>query len=81
MKHEYIFFSIIMKDSKEEVEEVPTEVADLLGEFPNIVSNNVLDGLPLVRKINHQMDLIPGASFLNKATESDELNRQVHMLL
>ena len=37
-------FSIISKDSKEEVEEVPVEVADMLGEFSNIVSNKVPDG-------------------------------------
>ena len=33
MKHEHMCFSIIPKDSKEEVEEVPTEVADLLEDF------------------------------------------------
>ena len=40
-----------------------------------------------VRSISHCMDLIPGASFPNKApyrltpTENEELNRQVHELL
>lgn len=34
MKHEHMCFSIIHKDGKEEVEEVPTEVTDMLGEFP-----------------------------------------------
>ena len=33
MKHEHMCFSIIPKDSKEEVEEVPIEVANLLGSF------------------------------------------------
>ena len=66
---------------------MPTKVADFLEEFPNIVSDHVHDGLQLVQKISHQMDLILGASFLNKAAhrmqlaESEELNRQVNKLL
>ena len=59
----------------------------LLELFLDSVSNNMLDGLPLVQKINHLMDLIRGANFPDKAmhrmtpTESDELNRKVHELL
>ena len=66
MKHENMFFSIISKDNKEVVEEVLVEVADMLGDFFDILSDNVLGGLPPMRKINHQIDLIPGASFPNK---------------
>ena len=46
-------FGIIPKDSKEEVEEVPAEVVDMLGELSNIVSNNVPDGFLPMGKINH----------------------------
>ena len=46
MRHEYVCFSIVPKDGKEEVEEVPAEVANLLEEFLDIVLDNVLDGLP-----------------------------------
>ena len=87
MKREQIYFAIIPKEGQEEVEEVPTEVVDMLGEFFDIVSDNVPNGLPPVRKISHQMDLSPGASFPNKAmnrmtpTESGKLSRQVHELL
>ena len=42
MKCEHMCFSIISKDSKEDVEEVPIEVVDMLGEFFDIVSDNVL---------------------------------------
>ena len=63
MRHEHVCFSIVPKDGKVEVEEVPIEVADLLEEFLDIVSDNVLDGLPPVQKISHQMNLIPGANF------------------
>ena len=87
MKHEHMCFGIIPKDSKEKVEEVPIEVADMLGEFFYIVSDNVPNGLPPMRKISHQMDLVLGAIFPNKEAhrmtprESEELNRQVHDLL
>ena len=53
MKCEHMCFSIIPKDSKEEVEEVPAKVVDMLGDFSNIVSYNVLDRLPPVMKISH----------------------------
>ena len=87
IRHDHVFFSIVPKDGKVEVEEVPTKVTDLLREFPDIVSDNVLDGLPPVRKISDKMDLIPRASFPNKTAhkmkpaESEELNRQVNELL
>ena len=87
MKCEHMCFSIIPKDSKDAVEEVPTKFLDILGYFSNIVSDNVLNVLPPVRKISHQMDLVLGANFPNKAThrmtpiESEELKRQVHELL
>ena len=66
---------------------MPAEVAHLLEEFPDIVSDNVPDGLPPVCKISHQLDLILGASLPNKEAhritlaESEELNRQVNELL
>ena len=56
-------------------------------EFPDIVSDNVPDGFSPVRKLSHQIDLILGASFPNKAAhrmtpvESEKLNRQVNELL
>ena len=87
MKHGHMCFSIIPKDSKEEIEEVPIVVAYMLVEFYDIILDNVPDGLPPVRKISHQMGLVPEAIFPNKAMhrmtpiESEELNRQAHELL
>ena len=84
---EHVCFSIVPKDEKAKVEEVPTEVVDLLKEFLDIVSDNVPNRLPPVWKINHQIDLIPRASFSNNIVhrmtlaESEELNRQVNELL
>ena len=53
MKHEHVCFAIVPKDGKEKVEEVSVKVVDLLEEFLDIVSNNVLDGLPPLLKISH----------------------------
>ena len=82
MRCEDVCFAIVPKDGKMEVEEVLAKFVDLLKEFPDIVSDNVPNGLPLVRKISHQMDLILGASLPNKAAhrmtlaESEELNKK-----
>ena len=59
----------------------------MLNEYKDIVVDDILDGLPPIRSINHGMDLIPGASLPNKAPyrltpiKNEELNRQVHELL
>ena len=52
MRHEDVCFSIVPKDGKTKIEEVPAEVVELLKEFPDIVSDNVLDGLSPVQKIS-----------------------------
>ena len=87
MKHERVCYALIPRVSKEDSEKVPEEVFGMLDEFQDIVSDNVPEGLPPIRQINHQIDLIPGASLPNKAAhrmtpaENDELNRQVQELL
>ena len=59
----------------------------MLDKYKEIVTEDIPNGLPLVRSRIHCMDLIPGASFPNKApyrltpTDNEELNRQVHELL
>ena len=69
------------------IDRVPEEIAEFLNENKDIVADDILDGLPLVRSISHFMDLIPRASLPNKApykltpTENKELNCQVHKLL
>ena len=87
MKHQRMCYALIHRKDKEGSSEIPLEVLDLLSEFGDVMSNNVPKRLPLVRKISHQIDLIPGASLPNKAahrmtlTETEELNRQVQELL
>ena len=74
-------YALIPRKDKEGSSEIPIEVLDLLSEYGDVISDNVLKGLPPVRQISHQIDLIPGASFPNKVahrmtpTETKELNR------
>ncbi|XP_059075481.1 uncharacterized protein LOC131875388 [Cryptomeria japonica] len=53
MKHEHLCFVLIPKANKEEVEDIPVAIADLLDEFQDIVSDDVPNSLPPVRKIIH----------------------------
>ena len=65
------------------VDDLPEEVQELLEEFTEIVVDKLPHSLPLIRNISHQIDLIPGASLLNKAAyrltlkENEEVKRQV----
>jgi hypothetical protein len=49
------------------VDDLPEEVQELLEEFTDIVVDELPRSLPPIRSISHQIDLIPGASFPNKA--------------
>ena len=82
-----MYFSLIQKAIKEEVEDVPTKVVDLLDEFQDIVSDNVPNRFLLVRKTDDQTYVIPITSLSSKEahkitlTRSKELNKEVHELL
>ena len=43
------------------------EIVELLNKYKNIVVDDIPNSLPLVRSISHCVDLIPRASFPNKA--------------
>ncbi len=87
MNHQRMCYALIPRKDKEGSSEIPFEVSNLLGEFGDVISDNVPEGLPPVRQISHQIDLIPGASFSKKDArkmtpiETVELNRQVQELL
>jgi hypothetical protein len=65
------------------VEDLPEEIQELLGEFVDIIMDELPRSLPPMRSVSHHIDLIPGASFPNKAAyrlmpqENEEVKRQV----
>jgi hypothetical protein len=69
------------------VDDLPEEIQELLGAFADIIVDELPRSLPPMRSVSHHIDLIPGASFLNKETyrltpqENEEVKRQVQDLL
>ncbi|WVZ76029.1 hypothetical protein U9M48_024034 [Paspalum notatum var. saurae] len=66
---------------------LPPTVANLLQEFKDVFPAEIPPGLPPLRGIEHQIDLIPGATLPNRAAyrtnpeEAKEIQRQVQELL
>jgi hypothetical protein len=50
------------------VDDLPDEIQELLEEFVDIIVDKLPHSLPSMRSVSHHIDLIPGASLLNKAT-------------
>jgi hypothetical protein len=69
------------------VDDLLEEIQELLGEFADIVVDELPHSLPPIGSVSHHIDLIPGSSFPNKATyrlmpqENEEVRRQVQDLL
>ena len=51
----------------EKINSMPLEIQPLLNEFKEIVVDDLLVGLPPLRTISHQIDLMLGSSFPNKS--------------
>jgi hypothetical protein len=69
------------------IDDLPEEIQELMGEFVDIVVDELPRSLPPMRSISHHIDLIPRSSLLNKAAyqltprENEEVKRQVHDLM
>ena len=76
-----------MQTSYDIVSSVPPTVTNLLQEYEDIFPAEIPPGLPPMRGIEHQIDLIPGATLPNRAAyrtnpeETKEIQRQVQDLL
>ena len=66
---------------------LPPSVTNLLQEYSDVFPTEIPPGLPPIRGIEHQIDLIPGVSLPNQAAyranteETKEIQRQVQDLL
>jgi hypothetical protein len=85
------FFVLLHKDTLFSTNSLPstlpTAVLDLLQDFEDVFPDEVPSGLPPIRGIEHQIDLVPGASLPNRPAyctnpdETKEIQRQVKELL
>ncbi|XP_057532797.1 uncharacterized protein LOC130810672 [Amaranthus tricolor] len=66
---------------------IPAEMAELLEQYKDVFPTELPPGLPPFRGVEHQIDLLPGASLPNKPAyrtnpkEAQELQRQVEDLM
>jgi hypothetical protein len=69
------------------VDDLPDEIQELLGEFTDIIVDELPRSLPPMQSMSNHIDLIPGASLPNKAVyrltpqENEEVKRQVQDLV
>ena len=86
-----VCYALICKDALFPIRDIastlPLAVADILQAYEDVFPNELPPGLPPLRGIEHQIDLIPGASLPNRAAyrtnpeETKEIQRQVQELL
>src|SRR3954462_1869134 len=87
----YVCYAFVCKEVLFSFEDVPSSlplaVTNILQEFADVFPQDVPPVLPPIRGIEHQIDLIPGASLPNRAPyrtnpeETKEIMRQVQELL
>ena len=68
-------------------DKLPSSVLSVLQEFQDVFQEEIPSGLPPIRGIEHQIDLVPGAAIPNRPAyrsnpeETRELQKQVNELL
>ena len=87
MVHTLIVKQVLTLEDEQKSVEHPTEVKEILEEFQGLMPEELSDGLPPMKDIQHHIDLIPDASFPNlphyrmSPKESEILKDQVDELL
>ena len=79
--------ALVAIEETESEKEIPKEVEPILAEFVDVVPEEIPHGLPHMRDIQHQIDLVLGSVLPNKPAyrmspkEHEELTRQVDEFL
>jgi hypothetical protein len=83
----YVAYALVCKDTWISIHDMqhslPPAVTNILQEYSDVFPSEIPAGLPLIRGIKHQIDLIQGASLPNRAPyrtnpeETKEIKRQV----
>ena len=83
----FVYYAFVCKEALFSFEDVPSSlppaVTNILQEFADVCPQDVPPGLPPIRGIEHQIDLIPGASLPNCApyrTNPDETKEIMHQV-
>ena len=63
--HVVVVQALVIESKEEQRVVVPEKVHTLLTEFSDLVSEDLPDDLPPLRDIQHQIELVPGASLPN----------------
>ena len=91
-EHEFVregpIFAVVVKETEQVVEsEQPPEITAILHEFEDVFPEDLPEGLPPMRDIQHKVDLVPGSSLPNlphcrmSPMDHAKLKRQIEELL
>ncbi|XP_071687037.1 uncharacterized protein [Rutidosis leptorrhynchoides] len=61
-----LIFALVVAETNEVADKVPDQVKPLLWEFADVIPEEIPPGLPIMRDVQHCIDLIPGSSIPNK---------------
>lgn len=87
MKVTCFYYALVLKRGEEQENLVPPKAIKVLEEFADVTPDELPDGLPSKRDIQHHIDLIPRVNLLNQEThrlnpiEDANLNKQVTKLM
>ncbi|XP_071688790.1 uncharacterized protein [Rutidosis leptorrhynchoides] len=59
-------FAVVIKGNDMSIKNTPPKLHHLLSKFESIMPDDIPDGLPPLRDIQHQIDFVPGASIPNQ---------------
>jgi hypothetical protein len=86
-----VAYALVCKDALISIQDMqhslPPVVANILQKYSDVLPSEILEGLPPIQGIEHQIDLIPGAYLTNyvpyrtNPEETKEIQRQVQELL